>query len=246
MSYTRKAFNLLTRGNKAGTKNEITRKRWVEGKLSSLPSGLRILDAGAGEQQYKKYCSHLSYVSQDFAQYDGVGDNVGLQMGKWDNSNLDIVCDITSIPEPDASFDVILCTEVFEHLPNPVLAIQEFSRLLKTGGQLLITAPFCSLTHFAPYHYATGFNRYFYEKHFADNGLKALSIEANGNYFEYIAQEVRRIEDVGTQYSKKQHPNLLQRMAIWLVLNMLNKMSKSDKGSSELLHFGCHVHAVKI
>mgnify|MGYP006099172769 CR=1 FL=1 len=246
MSYKRKVFNLLTRFNKAGTKNEATRNNWVASKLSGLPSGLRILDAGAGEQQYKKYCTHLNYISQDFAQYDGVGDNIGLQTGKWDNSNLDIICDIANIPEPDAAFDVILCTEVFEHLPNPVLAIQEFSRLLKSGGQLFITAPFCSLTHFAPYHYSTGFNRYYYEKHFADNGLKAFSVEANGNYFEYVAQELRRIEDVAILNSKKKHPNLLQRIAIWVVLNMLNKMSRTDCGSSELLHFGCHVHAVKI
>lgn len=246
MSYMKKAFNLLMRTNKAGTRNEATRRHWVEKKLTDLPAGLRILDAGAGEQQYKKYCTHLNYVSQDFAQYDGVGDNVGLQTGKWDNSNLDIICDIANIPEPDASFDVILCTEVFEHLPDPALAIREFSRLLKSGGQLLITAPFCSLTHFAPYHYATGFNRYYYEKHFSDNGLKALSIEENGNYFEYVAQEVRRIEDVAILNSEKKHPNLLQRLAIWMVLNMLNKMSKTDSGSEKLLHFGCHVHAVRI
>ncbi len=246
MSYMKKAFNVLTRYNKAGTENEITRRLWVEKKLSELPAGLRLLDAGAGEQQYKKFCTHLKYVSQDFAQYDGKGDNIGLQMGAWDNSNLDIIGDITDIPEPDGSFDVILCTEVFEHLPNPVLAIQEFSRLLKQGGQLIITAPYCSLTHFAPYHYSTGFNRYYYEKHFADNGLKTVSIEANGNYFEYIAQEVRRIEDIAILYSKKQRPNLFQRIAIWVTLGMLNKMSRTDRGSSELLHFGCHVHAIKI
>ena len=246
MCYMKKAFNFLTRGNKTGTLNEAPRQRWVEVTLNSLPAGLRILDAGAGEQQYKKFCTHLNYVSQDFAEYDGVGDNVGLHTGKWDNSNLDIVGDITCIPEPDASFDVILCTEVFEHLPNPALAIQEFSRLLKSGGQLIITAPFCSLTHFAPYHYATGFSRYYYEKHFSDNGLKTLSMEANGNYFEFVAQEVRRIEDVAIQYSQKQHPSLLQRIAIFLVLGMLKKMSQSDSGSSELLHFGYHVRAVKL
>jgi ubiquinone/menaquinone biosynthesis C-methylase UbiE len=246
MLFMKKAFNFLTRNNKVGTKNEATRNQWVEAKLLSLPEGLRILDAGAGEQQYKKYCTHLKYVSQDFAQYDGLGDDVGLQTGSWDNSNLDIVGDITNIPEPDASFDVILCTEVFEHLPNPVLAIQEFSRLLKSDGHLIITAPFCSLTHFAPYHYSTGFNRYYYEQHLADNNLKSLSIEPNGNYFEYIAQEVRRIEDVAIVYSKNKHPHFFQRIAIWMMLNMLNKMSQSDKGSSALLHFGCHVHATKI
>lgn len=241
----KKLFNFLARGNTTGTLNEAPRQRWVEAKLKSLPAGLRILDAGAGEQQYKKFCTHLIYVAQDFAEYDGIGDNVGLQTGKWDNSNLDIVCDITSIPEPDASFDVILCTEVFEHLPNPVLAIQEFSRLLKSGGQLIITAPFCSLTHFAPFHYSTGFNSYYYQKHFSDNGLKVLSMEANGNYFEFVAQEVRRIEDVAMQFSRKKSPNLLQRIAILIILGMLKKMSKSDSGSSALLNFGYHVRAVK-
>ena len=75
--------------------------------------------------------------------------------------------------------------------------------------------------------------------------MEVLTIEPNGNYFEYIAQEVRRIEDVATQYSKKQHPHFIQRVAIWMLLRMLNKMSLTDSGSSELLHFGCHVHAVK-
>jgi hypothetical protein len=53
MSYLRKVFSFLTRGNKAGTSNCATQQKWVENKLISLSSGLRILDAGAGEQQYK-------------------------------------------------------------------------------------------------------------------------------------------------------------------------------------------------
>ena len=245
MSYIKRFFTRLSIGNVAGMGNEPARQLWVKDMLTALPAGLRLLDAGAGEQQYKKYCSHLNYVSQDFAQYDGLGDNAGLQMGKWDNSNLDIVSDITHIPEPDASFDVILCTEVFEHLPNPALAIKEFSRLLKTGGKLLITAPFCSLTHFAPFHFYTGFNRYFYETHLASNGLKIVSIEHNGNYFEYLAQEIRRIEDISAAYSKV-NLRFMDRFAIWIMLKMLDKMSKLDKGSKELLHFGFHVYAEKV
>lgn len=245
MQYMRRAFNLITRWNKAGTRNENARNVWVQKVLQDLPPGLRLLDAGAGEQQYKKYCAHLVYVSQDFAQYDGRGNSAGLQTGNWNNANLDIVSDITAIPEPDASFDVVLCTEVFEHLPNPALAIREFSRLLKSGGKLIITAPFCSLTHFAPYHFATGFNKYYYEKQFAENGLSLVSIEANGNYFEYMAQELRRIEDVAQQYSEKKHPNILQRIALWLLLHMLNRMSKTDSGSDQLLCYGYHVVATR-
>jgi len=62
-----------------GTNNDGIRHNWVVNQLSSLPSGYKILDAGAGELQYKKYCTHLQYVSQDFNKYDGIGDNRGLQ-----------------------------------------------------------------------------------------------------------------------------------------------------------------------
>jgi len=245
MSLVRKAFNFIQRGNKAGTFNEQPRQKWVEEVLTQLPDGLRLLDAGAGEKQYQKFCKHLDYVSQDFAQYDGRGNEAGLQTGSWDNSDLDIVCDITDIPEPDSSFDVILCTEVFEHLPNPVLAVQEFSRLLKQDGRLILTAPFCSLTHFAPYHYSTGFNKYFYEKNLDDCGFDLQAVETNGNYFEYIAQELRRVEDMAMQFSNKKCPNIFQRLAITMLLGMLRKMSLTDRGSQEILCFGYHIIARK-
>ncbi len=94
----------------------------------------------------------------------------------WDNTKLDIVSDITSIPLPDASVDAIMCTEVFEHIPDPIAAVKEFGRLVKPGGYLLITAPFASLTHFAPYHFASGLSRFFYEKHLPDQEFRNRGI----------------------------------------------------------------------
>jgi SAM-dependent methyltransferase len=242
----KKAFNFLTRGNNLFTLNEAPRQGWVESTLKILPASLRILDAGVSEQQYRKFCSQFNYASQDFAEYDGVGGNIGLFTGKWNNSNLNIVSDITCIPEPDDSFDAILRTEVFELLPNPALAIQGFSHLLKSDSQLIIIAPSFSLTHFAPYDFATGLIRYYYEKYFEDNELKTLSLEANGNYFEYVARELRSIEDVAIHYSQKKYPSLIQRISILLVLGTLKKMFQSDSDFSEFLHFGSPVRAVKI
>ena len=134
-----------------GRNNKATRDLWLEKTLSDIPKKSKILDVGAGELRYKKYCKHLEYVSQDFGQYDGKGDSKGLQTEKWDNSKLDIISDITNIPVSDASFDAIMCIEVFEHIPDPIKAIKEFSRILKQGGGAnfdcsnLLTYPFCSI-----------------------------------------------------------------------------------------------------
>lgn len=227
-----------------GERNESTRVAWLERTLKRIPAHARILDAGAGEQQFKRFCDHLDYVAQDFAQYDGRGDGAGLQMGTWDQSKLDIVSDITAIPEPDASFDAIICTEVLEHLPDPIQAIKELSRLLRARGQLIVTAPFCSLTHFAPFHFYTGFNRYFYETHLPAHGLEIVEMEANGNFFEFLAQEIRRIPSVAEQHARGA-PTRLESYALKMMLRMLERFTGRDEGSSALLNFGYHVRALK-
>ena len=227
-----------------GAENEETRVIWLQQVLGKIPAGSRILDAGAGEQQFRKFCKHLEYVSQDFAKYHGAGNKAGLQTGVWDQSRLDIISDITDIPQLDMSFDVILCTEVLEHLPNPIAALKEFGRLLKPGGELIITAPFCSLTHFAPYHFSTGFNRYFYTKHLFDLGFEHIELIANGNFFEYMAQEIARIPSVANRYAMEK-PGWLEVLCMRWVLKMLARFSSKDSGSSELLCFGYHVRAKK-
>ncbi|MGA2030501.1 MAG: methyltransferase domain-containing protein [Verrucomicrobiota bacterium] len=230
--------------NKVGTCNTANRTAWVEAALKKIPAGSRLLDAGAGEQPYRRASSHLLYVSQDFAKYDGKGDGRGLQQGKWDQTKLDLVCDIAAIPEPDGSFDAILCTEVFEHLPEPLLALREFSRLLRPGGQLILTAPFVSFTHFAPYHFSTGFNRYYYETHLPAHGCEIVEMTPNGNYFELIAQEVRHARKIARRYTAfSARP--LERLATSVVLRMLARFSNAGPDSSEFACFGYHVRAVK-
>jgi ubiquinone/menaquinone biosynthesis C-methylase UbiE len=229
---------------KTGTTNESFRHQWIEQALKNIPAGKRLLDAGAGECPYRKHCAHLEYVSQDFAQYTGDG-QTGLQTGTWDNSQLDIVSDITSIPVDDHSFDAVMCTEVLEHVPDPVSAIRELARIVKPGGTLIITAPFASLTHFAPYHFCSGFNRFFFEHHLPKLGFEITELTTNGNYFEYIAQELWRIKHVAARYSSKK-VNILEKVIIHGVLFILRKLSKADKGSAELLAYGIHLTARKL
>lgn len=230
-----------------GMNNEFYREKWVKEKLENLKSGTRLLDAGAGEQKYKGYCSNLIYVSQDFGQYSPVQLNEGLQMNSWDYKELNIISDITSIPELDSSFDAIMCTEVFEHIISPSLALSEFSRLLRKGGELILTAPFASLTHFAPYFFYSGFSKYFYELELKRNGFEILEINYNGNYFEYLAQELLRLPSIIDKYSDidiSEKRYIEDRVK--LLLPHFQKLSNSDLGSSELLCFGIQIHARKI
>ncbi len=234
----------LLKSPDVGRNNEAARDEWVAKTLRALPPDSRLLDAGAGTQPYRRFCDHLRYVSQDFAKYDGSGDAKGLQLDGFDYGTLDIISDITAIPEPDGSFDAILCSEVLEHLPDPVAAVRELGRLLKPGGQLILTAPFCSLTHFAPYHFSTGFSRYWYEEHLPKHGFAIAELTLNGNFFEYLGQEVRRISTMSERYAKGR-PSRLEFYAMHFVLRMLQRFSKQDGGSSELLCYGYHVRALR-
>ena len=179
-----------------GMDNQDVREAWLRKTLSAIPEGSRILDAGAGTMKYRDYCSHLRYVSQDFGQYNVSGDGVGLHSDQFDYGELDIVSDIVEIPEETNSFDAVMCVEVLEHLPNPDRAIKEFGRLLRPGGTLVMTAPFSSLTHMAPYHFCSGFSRYWVERQLTDYGFQISGIYPNGNYFEYLGQEIYRIPSI--------------------------------------------------
>lgn len=238
-------FNFLKKIIKIGGNNLSERERWLEKTLSEVNKGESIIDVGAGELQYKKYCDHLKYLSQDFGQYDGSGNDEGLQTKSWDNSKLDIVSDITNIPVSDSSFDNAMCIEVLEHVPDPIRSVEEIARILKPGGKLIITAPFCSLTHFAPYFFQTGLSSYWYEKVLQKNNLKILEITHNGNYFEYLAQEFRRILPTAKKYSKLNFIDIMLYIISSPLLLLLSRLSKRDKNSKEILCYGLHIVAQK-
>lgn len=223
--------------------NARARDEWLAKTLSRLPNGARLLDAGAGELRNKPLCRHLAYVSQDFCQYTGAGNGVGLQTGTWDTNGIDIVSDITAIPEADCSFDAVLCTEVLEHVPDPIAALRELCRVLKGGGFLILTAPFASLVHFAPYHYCSGFSRYWYEYHLPSFGLNIVELTPNGDWFSVVRQEIARVPRVARQDGHWHWPLAYFLAALNLVYLSLG--ARPSPGTRALATFGWHCVATK-
>ncbi len=64
-----------------------------------------------------------------------------------------IIGDAQALGVADAAFDVVLCTEVLEHLPEPQRALDEMFRVLRPGGTLLLTTRFLFPIHDAPHDY---------------------------------------------------------------------------------------------
>jgi SAM-dependent methyltransferase len=224
------------------------RQRWIEAALKNRPDGSSVLDVGAGECANRVHARHLDYTSQDIAQYDGAGDGAGLQTGQFDFSQIDIVCDLLDIPE-DRKFDTILFIEVLEHVPDPAAALSKLGRLLNEGGELILTAPFCSLTHFSPHFYCTGFSRYFYETHLEKAGLEIVEMTANGNYFDWLSHETGRVPRLHKRYTNRRI-GLLGRGLLWLTRAYLRHISglenaSAAESSSELLTNGYLVRATR-
>lgn len=224
--------------------NLLPRKRWIIEKLKKLPGGGLLLDAGAGNRKYEPFCSHLTYISQDFGEYDDSPKDIGIQGGEeWKSRECDILSDIINIPMSDKSCDAILCSEVFEHIKNPILALKEFHRLLKDGGILILTAPFCSLTHMAPYYYANGFSKYWFMDNLKDAGFEILEYKTYGNWFNYIVKELERLPYMAERYGvplKGEFPECVIE-----TMRILMEQSVENKGSEEVLCLDSLVYAKK-
>lgn len=102
--------------------------RALEGELASVMPGrdnLRVLDLGCGCKPY------LPLIAERAASYRGLD----LQPG----SLVDDVGVLEALPYDDASADVVLCTQVLEHVEDPAAAVSEIGRVLAPGGTALVS-----------------------------------------------------------------------------------------------------------
>lgn len=167
---------------------ERKRDLLVQDELKAIRDNLVLLDAGCGNQKYKSYCKHLIYKSQDLGQYvRDEKENISIShVPDYEIGPLDYTGNVWLINEKDKFFDVVLCTEVFEHIPYPIKAVKEFARLIRSKGKLILTVPAASNRHFDPYYFYSGFSDRWIEYFLGKYGFEDIKIKPIGDYYSYI------------------------------------------------------------
>jgi len=169
--------------------NPQLRDEFVKKHANSIPNGSKVLDVSSGAKPYKNYFNHCNYTSHEFDENSNITDTFRGEKGEKQH---DIYSPIDAIPMPDSEYDFIICTEVFEHIPEPIKAMEEFVRLCKHGGNILITAPFTSGIHQEPYHFYAGFSPFFYNYLKEKYDLDITAFKSQGDIFLLQNQEIQR------------------------------------------------------
>ena len=68
--------------------------------------------------------------------------NLDVVTADLDYPFVDLNLDLTRLPIRDASFDVVICSHVLEHVPDDRAAMREIRRVLKPEGWALLMVPY--------------------------------------------------------------------------------------------------------
>lgn len=102
-----------------------------------VTSGSRCLDVGCGDGSKSG-----KLLSQCAASYIGVDvSETAVELAQGRGLDARLIADATDLMVADASIDIVVCTEVFEHLFATVETCAEILRVLRPGGVLIVTVP---------------------------------------------------------------------------------------------------------
>jgi SAM-dependent methyltransferase len=108
--------------------------RFARGDLGVAPDGARVMDLGAGEggsvDQFREVAPGARWVGVD------ISDSVESRARTRDDAEF-VIFDGVHLPFEDASFDLVYCKQVLEHVAHPAPLMAEVARVLRPGGALV-------------------------------------------------------------------------------------------------------------
>jgi SAM-dependent methyltransferase len=114
---------------------------WLQAQAAELETGaqVRVLDVGCG---VKPYYPFFAKVASEYIGVDVV-----------ENPAAELLGPVEALPVDDASFDVVLCTQVLEHCDDPAQAVRELRRVTRPGGRVLVSTHGVQVYHPSPVDY---------------------------------------------------------------------------------------------
>ncbi|PTS99125.1 class I SAM-dependent methyltransferase, partial [Flavobacterium sp. HMWF030] len=142
---------------------------------SSIPlfSG-KLLDSGCGSMPYRNLILSNSAVTN----YIGLDIESGLN---YEDTKPDYLWDGKKMPFDDATFEVVISTEVLEHVSDPNAYLTEVKRVLKPGGLFFFTVPFLMSLHEVPHDYYR-YTPFALENIFNKVGFTDIKVKPMGGY----------------------------------------------------------------
>jgi SAM-dependent methyltransferase len=139
----------------------------------------KILDIGCGDKPYEDFFikNENEYIGVDVR---GGGHNN-------EDKKVDKYYDGETIPFDDEIFDIIISTQVLEHVKNPRQFIKESYRVLQDGGILFLTMPFVWPEHEKPFDF-NRFTQYEHKNIFGGAGFDIKSIKSTCGVFGVCGQ----------------------------------------------------------
>lgn len=110
--------------------------------IEGLADGSLIIDVGAGQAPYRELFARHDYRTTDWAGTSHAP-----------TTPVDYVAPAHDLPLETSSVDAVVCTQVLEHIADPVDALVEFRRVLRPGGRLIVTVPLTWYLHETPHDY---------------------------------------------------------------------------------------------
>jgi SAM-dependent methyltransferase len=102
----------------------------------------------------------------------------------------DVQANAENIPFKNSVFDIIICSELLEHVPNPPSVLMESYRALQNGGLLLICVPFLYRVHADPYDYGR-YTDYYWKTVLHQIGFSEIDIQPQGGFFAVMMDSIK-------------------------------------------------------
>jgi SAM-dependent methyltransferase len=99
-----------------------------------------FLDAGCGDGRHLAALARSAYRPARVAGVD-VSERI-LETARAAAAPLEpelVRAELEALPFEDGAFDLVLCTQVIEHLTDPDSGLRELARVLRSGGTLILT-----------------------------------------------------------------------------------------------------------